>query len=211
MSLPRPLSVLAPPSCWSCGSGCRWDEPLCRACRRQLRWLSHEPVELEGLPTWAPVSYQGPARDLVRALKFHGAVAVADAMAAQIVASAPRGLLEGAALVPVPLHPSHQRRRGFNQAERLAAAVGRRVSVERTPCLGRRGRSTTQAGRDKAQRRSAALGAIVASTRVAVPRRAVLVDDVITTGATLIACARALREGGAQSVAAVGYARTPGR
>ena len=67
------------------------------ACRHLLRRLPARPVQLAGVPAWAPVGYEGPARELVRALKFRGAVALVDAMAAQIAANVPSGLLgEGA-------------------------------------------------------------------------------------------------------------------
>jgi len=205
------LSLVAPPLCWSCGAGCRPPEPLCCVCRGRLRWLGTELVDVAGTPTWAPVSYQGAARDLVRALKFRAAVALADAMAAQIVAAAPAGLLDGWVLVPVPLHPYRRRRRGFNQAERLAAAIARRRSLECSCCLERRGPPSAQVGRDRVGRLSITEGSTARIDGATVPARALLVDDVITTGATLGACARALRLGGAASVAAVAYARTPGR
>ena len=100
MLLDRLLSLVAPPLCWDCGAAARIGEPLCRACRGRLRWLGTGPVEAAGLRTWAPVAYEGPARSLVRALKFRGAVEVAEAMAAMVVAGAPRQLMEGATLVP---------------------------------------------------------------------------------------------------------------
>ncbi len=112
------LSLLVPPSCCACGAPTRGDV-LCGACRRALPWLVGSRCERCGLPgrcarrcpaaraafsrAWAPVAHAGPARELVAALKFRGALRVADAMAAQIAARAPRGLLDGV-LVPVPSH-----------------------------------------------------------------------------------------------------------
>ena len=109
------LDLLAPPLCWSCRSPAPRGDPLCRACRRSLRFLAPAPVALCGLEVWAPVAYDGPAGDLVKALKFHGATRVASGMAALIVASAPATMLAGT-LVPVPLHPARRRARPFNQA-----------------------------------------------------------------------------------------------
>ncbi len=105
-----------------------------------MRRPGPEPVVLSGLSVWAPVAYEGPARDLVRALKFRGATGVADFMAAQIVANAPAGLLEGT-LVPVPLHPRRLRSRGYNQAAALAAELAARACAERRglPGAGRSG------------------------------------------------------------------------
>jgi len=161
-----------------------------------------------GLRLWSAVVYEGAARALVQGLKFRGAAGVADAMAARMVATAPAGTFRGA-LVPVPLHPRRLRRRGFNQARVLAEALARRTGLPLADCLSRRGRPTTQVGRGRAERRAAPAGAFVARGRA--PERALIVDDVATTCATLAACAAALRAAGASELAAVTFARTPGR
>ena len=157
---------------------------------------------------WAALEYEGPARALVRALKFRGALAVADPMAALMAASAPLERLRGV-LVPVPLHPARRRRRGFNQAERLARALGQRTGLAVADCLVRGGSNLRQVGRDRAARLAGPAGSI--SARGPVPARAVLVDDVTTTGATLAACAAALRAAGSEDVTALVFARTRGR
>ena len=171
------------------------------------------PVEVAGVETWAPVSYEGPARALVGALKFRGAAGLATPMAAQIVAGAPpRFLNPAASLVPVPLLPSRARRRGFNQAELLAVAVARRTGREAADCLIRRGPgSTRQVGRGRAERLRGIAGSVALRTGTRCPSDVILVDDVVTTGATLSAGAQALREAGAGRVMALAYARTPGR
>ena len=157
---------------------------------------------------WAALEYEGPARALVGALKFRGALALADPMAALMVAAAPGERLCGA-LVPVPLHPARRRRRGFNQAERLAAALGRRAGLPVAECLVRGGSRVRQVGRDRVERLGGPAGSIRA--RGPVPAHAVLVDDVITTGATLAACAAVLRAAGSEEVRALVFARTLGR
>ena len=200
--------MLVPPLCWGCGGLARRREPLCLGCRRLLRRLGPEPVVLSGVRVWAPVAYAGPARDLVGALKFRGATAVADAMAAQIAANASESML-GSPLVPVPLHPRRLRRRGYNQAALIAAALARRAGVEVADCLMRTGSAATQVGRDRRERRLGPAGSV--ELRAAVPARVVLVDDVATTGATLAACAAALRAAGCAEVAALVFARTIGR
>ena len=115
-----------------------------------LVFLPREPVCLAGVRVWAPVAYEGPGRDLVRALKFHGALSLAREMSALAVASAPEGLLRGA-LVPVPLHPVRLRRRGFNQAAVLAGGdrARDRPRAVRIAC----------AAADRARHRSAAAAA----------------------------------------------------
>jgi ComF family protein len=223
--------MLVPPLCWGCGGVARRREPLCGGCRRLLRRLAPDPVLLCGVRVWAPVAYSGPARDLVRALKFRGATAVADAMAAQIAANAPAAVFgapradaargAGSAppgagrvawrpvLVPVPLHPRRLRRRGYNQAALIAHALARRAGLEVADCLARTGSAATQVGRGRAERRAGPAGSVVLGASA--PDRAVLVDDVATTGATLAACAAALRAAGSVDVAALVFARTIGR
>jgi ComF family protein len=201
-------ALLAPPLCWSCRAPAPRGRALCRGCRSALAFLPPEPIALSGVRVWAPVAYEGPGRDLVRALKFGGARSLAGEMAALAVASAPDELLRGV-LVPVPLHPVRQRGRGFNQAAALGEAIARRTGLAVADCLRRRGAGPPQVGRDRRARLAGPAGSIEA--RGAVPRRALVVDDVVTTGATLAACAAALHRAGAAEVAAVAFARTPGR
>jgi ComF family protein len=201
-------SMLVPPLCWSCAGVARRGEPLCLGCLRLLRRLGPEPVVLSGVRAWAPVAYAGPARALVGALKFRGATGVADAMAAQMAANAPTSMLSDA-LVPVPLHPRRRRRRGYNQAALIAAALARRTGLEVADCLRRGGSAVTQVGRDRRERRLGPAGSI--ELRKAPPGPVVLVDDVATTGATLAACAAVLRAAGSLEVAGLVFARTIGR
>jgi ComF family protein len=205
-------SLLTPPLCWGCRGPAGRAGPLCRGCSGELARLPPELVPASGVPVFAAVAYEGPARELVRALKFRAALGVAPAMAAAIVAGAPDGLLAvGSALVPVPLHPRRARGRGFNQAGVLAEAVARRARLPVAPVLRRHGGSGSQVGRGRGERAHALLGSMAVREGVRAPPRVVLVDDVITTGATLAGCAGALLEAGCREVLGVAYARTPGR
>jgi ComF family protein len=215
------LALIAPPHCAACAAPTGAGRRLCRECHGQLPWLRGPVCGRCALPVpcgppcpaqhaafaaaWSPVAFEGPARALVHALKFAGRTAAADVMAAQIAANAPPGLLDReATLVAVPTHPRRRRERGFDQAQLLARALARRTGLPLRAALSRDGPATRQVGADRAHRRS--------GVRVAVRRptlgRVVLVDDVHTTGATLEACARALRAAGAGKVVAVAYART---
>jgi predicted amidophosphoribosyltransferase len=211
------LSLLAPPLCWACHAPAARGSALCRDCRAALRFLREPgpaapraagPTAPAPPPTWAAVAYEGPARALVTALKFHGAARVADQLAALIVANAPAGLLAGT-LVAVPLHPARRRKRGFNQAALLADALAARTGLPRADVLRRGGPDLRQVGRDRSARLRGPPGSIEASG--CVPAEALLVDDVVTTGATLAAAAAALRAAGSERVAAVAFARTAAR
>lgn len=205
------VAPLAPRLCLSCRGAAGAAEPLCSACRPGLRWLGPARLPVSpSLSAWAPVAYEGPARDVVHAFKFGRRAALADALAAHIVARAPAGLLEGT-LVPVPLHPARGRSRGFNQARLLADAVARRTGLPVADCLARCGDAAPQARRRRADRMAAAAGRGIAVVPALVPARTVLVDDVVTTGATLAECGRALLAAGARDVSAVAWARTPAR
>ena len=203
------LSILAPPLCIACGADAGRASPLCRECRLELAATRAAPAPATGVHAWSAFAYDGPAGAVARGLKFGGRTRLADVMAAQIAAHAPPALWTGT-LVPVPLHPARLRRRGFNHAGLLADALARRTGLPVADCLRRRGDSAPQMGRGR-QARMRALAGTISVTGPGAPLRALLVDDVVTTGATLAACARALSEAGCANVGAVTYARTRGR
>jgi competence protein ComFC len=207
MSLRSLVSLVAPPLCANCGVSAGGAEPLCARCRAALRWLPRVPMPYG----WAPLSYEGGARALVRALKFRGAVGLAATMAAQIAATAPDELLDGFTLVPVPIHPARLRRRGYNQAEWLALELGERRGCPVAVCLERVGPSVTQIGRTRLERMEGIESSVRMRDGHEAPKRVVVVDDVITTGATIDACAGVLFAAGAELVGGLAYARTPGR
>jgi competence protein ComFC len=112
------------------------------------------------------------------------------------------------AIVPVPLHPTRRRERGFNQAELLARIVSAEIGVRIQPALERIRYTTTQTAFDRTERLENLRDAFRLRKNFSVQdSRVLLVDDVLTTGSTLSECARILRKAGAQSVHAVTAAR----
>ena len=205
MGLLQTLSLLvAPPLCAACGRTCRAEALICTRCSRSL---AAEPPILSGGPqgidrAWSSASHEGVARSLVGALKFRRLLPVAELMADRIHWLAPGHLL-GGTVVPVPPAPPRLRSRGFDPAGELAAALATKLGTDLSPCLSRRGLGH-QVGHGRADRISRApqIESIAES-----PRSVLLVDDVLTTGATLTSCAMALRGAGAKRIVALTFTR----
>jgi ComF family protein len=152
--------------------------------------------------------YEGQLREALHALKFSGRRALAaplgELAAEQCLASLPAGI---DALVPVPLARERERERGFNQAALLARRIGRRLAVPTRPRWLSRTRPTRpQSELSAGERRANVRGAFRASGKVA-GRHVLVVDDILTTGATADACAQALRDAGALRVGVLTVAR----
>lgn len=171
---------------------------------KKLRSASDEPhLPLEVcLSAWP---HQGAARDLVHQLKYQSDCAAAEllgeGMAAALVISPYKPAVIDA-VVPVPLHASRLEQRGYNQALLLAQAICTHTGLELADGLLVRMHATdTQLHRDRAQRIQAMHGAFAVPDPAKVHgRHILLVDDVLTTGATAMSCAQALKDAGAQSV-----------
>jgi ComF family protein len=221
LALGRPVTALLdlalPPVCAGCGAE---GEPLCGVCRPELDLRltlpAGTPLGLaEGPPDplirleWC-APFAGTVRRALHALKYAGerrlAQPLGEAMAARWVSSGGGGDL----LVPVPVHASRRRERGYDQAELIAQAAGRQL---RMPALAAVERTRATMAQYRLDRRHRAANVATAfatrrgfEARVA-GRHVVLVDDVVTTGATLAATANALLAAGAASVAAITVAR----
>jgi len=200
------------------------DEALaCPLCRRRWRPMTPPWCPRCGQPVVAPASCRicpewprdfQPVRSalvmdpslrrLLHQFKYHGWRRLAPAFAHPMLPLL-AGMPAEAVLVPVPLGRRRQRQRGYNQAAELASALGRQAGVPVWPALLSRHRETgTQTRLGRAQRLANLAGAFRAR---ATERPVVLVDDVFTTGATLVSAARALLDAGAPAVGAVTLAR----
>lgn len=190
------LAKIATAKCRSCAIPLPSGEGLCLAC-------IDDPLPLEWCEAWG-VYRDGLAR-LVQALKFERHDFLDDALA---------GLLEEVmrdrdfdAIVPVPMSPVKERRRGYNQAELLARALTRRIGVKTDmKLLTRRGDRAPQSSLARRERAANVRGAFGGS-KAARGQSILIVDDICTTAATLRACAAALARAGAGRVCAVAVAR----
>jgi predicted amidophosphoribosyltransferase len=217
--LGRILDVLFPNRCAGCGSG-PW--PFCAGCAGQLIALAPPWCGRCGVP-WAgarprcpecpppdidlaraPFLFEGPARHAVHRLKFAGWRPVAAALGRGMSSVWPPAA-DTEVVTWVPLSRRRAAERGFDQARALAEAVGAASSLIAVPLLERTVDLPPQARRGGAQRRAAMAGAFRPVGPC--PTRVVLVDDVLTTGATAGACAAALRTAGARHVTVLTAAR----
>lgn len=193
---------LVPPLCAACGRTCRPEAVLCTRCARRLG--AADPLDGSAAPglnrAWSTAAHEGVARDLVAALKFRRLLPVAGLMADRIHWLAPGAMLSGT-IVPVPTAPLRSALRGFDPAAEISAALAQRTGLPLQACLVRRG-----GGRQVGKRRAERIGhPPLIQARGKVPPSALLIDDVLTTGATLSSCAQALRAAGAVRVAAITF------
>lgn len=164
----------------------------------------------------AACEYEDEARRLVAAVKFSKRIALAEVAAELLADAIPKGLLNRGlgglpppVLVPVPPDPWRSRWRGFDSAGEIARHLGERLGLEVRPLLIRQ-HGRRQVGRHREERLDEP-PSVKVKREATVPASAVLVDDVITTGATVGACAHALRMAGADRIVAVAFATSSGR
>ena len=206
------MAPVPPPACPQCG----WPFPspraleaspahLCMRCRTtRVHFAVARAATLYGSA--------GPAREAILAFKHTGRDTLGRHLAELMAERSGPILADGPwdVLVPVPLHPRRERQRGFNQAAFLARHVGRRAGLPVAARALRRLRATPPQSGDPADRRRNVRDAFsVARPAQVAGRHVLLVDDVLTTGATANECARALRRAGARRVGVYTLARVP--
>jgi ComF family protein len=178
------------------------EQGRCELCRRGLRGFD---------AAYSFGAYEDTLRELIHLFKYSRIRTLA-APLGRLIASAIPTDQSFDVVVPVPLHWRRRIERGFNQSELLARAVARRYGAPVVNVLRRKRSTAAQAGLSNAKRRANVSGAFVAARPHAVAnRRVLLIDDVMTTGATAAACASALHRAGARYVALLTLARVDRR
>jgi ComF family protein len=156
-------------------------------------------------------AYEGALRELIHLFKYGRIRPLAVPLGRMLATAIPRDQTFDI-VTPVPLHWRRRLERGLNQSELLAHGVARRYGLKPVNALRRKRSTGVQAGLSHAGRRVNVAGAFVAKPKAAVAgRRVLVVDDVLTTGATLASCAGALKRAGARYVAVLTLARVDRR
>jgi len=220
------LDLLFPPRCAGCGqSGYLWcsacqagvqviRDPICPRCGRPQQaaglcpQCSRSPLQLDGIRS--AVLFEGPLRQAVHHLKYSGRISLAEPLGEFLRAHWRTRPLPASMLVPVPLHVSRQRERGYNQSTLLAQQLSSANGLPVVEAALKRVRATApQVTLNAVERKTNVRSAFEACADLVYGQQVLLVDDVCTTGATLEACGIALREAGAVSVWAITLARAP--
>jgi ComF family protein len=213
----RLLDLLLPPACAGCGC---FGHLVCESCTAGFRraasprdrfavadpgMLVGEALEL----AIAAFEHEGSLRRALQRLKYGGSarIALPLARAAAPALEALTAISGPLPLVPVPVHAARERQRGYNQAALLARALGAAAGLPVLDLLERRRSTVRQHGLGKAARLHNLRGAFALRGGVQAPPQAILVDDILTTSATLEACAQVLHAAGVEQVYGFAIAR----
>jgi ComF family protein len=178
------------------------DEGRCALCRNGLTGFD---------TAFSYGAYEGTLRKMVQVFKYGNVPVLAGPLGAMLGRAIPRER-QFDAIVPMPMHWRRRWERGFNQAALLADVASARLGIPISSAVRRRKATPPQAGLTGAQRRANMSGAFEVRQPAAIQgKRVLLVDDVLTTGATAGACARALKRAGAAQVAVATVARADRR
>jgi ComF family protein len=211
------LDLLLPGACAGCG---RYGELLCAACVVSLRaatagadrFAAADPGIVVGDAmelAMAAFVHDGTMRRVLQRLKYGGAGRLAAPLALAAHPALQRLIAQSgpAHLVPVPVHETRRRQRGYNQAELLAIELGRLAGLPVLDLLVRHRPTTRQHGLGRAARLHNLRGALGMRGASRSPPVAIVVDDILTTSATLEACAETLRRNGAHRIFGFAVAR----
>lgn len=199
VSCSNKLSPILPPVCLRCGLPLSRGS-LCSAC-------AAGESSIEGIRS--AFRFEGVAREAVHQLKYNNLKAIAPVLAGLMVPLYRSYAIPGDVLVPVPLHPKRLRERGYNQSTLLARALGRLtgLSVDENSLVRQRYTNSQARTRNVTERHANVNGAFACHNHKLSGKHVILIDDVATSGATLDACAEALKNAGALSVWGITFAR----
>lgn len=209
------MGLLLPHSCPSCHAYLHAGQGLgfCAACYAKLPWWNPAQILPQKLPRHldtfkAPLLYEGPARDAILAFKFTDATHLAPLLARLLYPFLPPHAPD-MVLVPVPMHPNKLRKRTYNQAALLVQQLGKLSGIS-TDVLSLKKIKDGEAQHNlsRAGRLRLAQNTFACAPNAFAGKHVVLVDDIMTTGATLGACAAVLRKAGAVRVEAIALAYT---
>ena len=213
-------NLIFPPTCLLCGDPGDGGWDICPACLKSLPFLENA-CPVCGLPLSSPTAsvcgdcqnapppqdrlitplrYEEPVRHLIKGLKFGSRLAHARLLGALLAERVERRPDLPEVLLPVPLHPSRYRERGFNQALEIARVVARRHNLALDYKICRRTRPTHAQAQLHAKERRENLRRAFQLTRDLPWRHVAIIDDVVTTGSTVAELASILRQGGASLI-----------
>jgi len=222
------IDWLYPPACGGCNQrGARWCEncmrsvqtlpvticPVCgevQDCQEICAGCRADPPWYTAVRAWGV--FEGNLRNAIHRLKYRNNIPLAEALARPMIAYLRQLAWPVDLVTPIPLGTARLRERGYNQAELLARPMAWACNIEFHPSAVKRARETrSQVGLTAQQRKQNVSGAFEAWHHLVTGRNVLLVDDVATTGATMNACAAALRAAGARSVYGLTLARPSNR
>ncbi len=207
------LDVLFPPQCLHCHKPLAFSPPfLCADCQHRLtpidpQWVKHhvfDRIEQNYLDAiWIAFEFNAIIQTVIHHLKYHTMPAagyqLGKLLAAQVFPKI--SFPADSVLIPVPLHPKRQKERGYNQSEKIARGIAAHSELPLLNKVLRRVRNTrSQTRLNRQERQRNVENAFQVKNNNPLPATVILVDDVITTGATINACARVLKAAGIQQV-----------
>lgn len=191
--------------CVICGIEKGVDNFLCGRCREKLYEHKGGQSDIKGLKAYCAFDYYGYARKIVRGFKYSDKRYLASFMAQEMAKAIAR---EYDFITYVPLHKKRRKCRGFDQAELLAKALSKQTDIPFIKALERKRNTPTQTKLNAKEREENMAGAFESVCEVG--GKTLLVDDVLTTGATAYECARVLKKAGSDSVFVLTFARSAG-
>ncbi len=202
------FNLLFPPRCPFCRK-LTGQTQVCEECRRALPYVGDTLFAVEGFDCAAALYYEESVEQAIHNFKFNGRRGMAPLLAG-FMAEAARDRLSGRfdTVTWVPVSRKRLRARGYDQAQLLAVEAATRLALPLLPTLEKIEERAPQTAVSGAERRDHVRGAFSARSDVAAGGRFLLVDDILTTGATLAECAGVLRQAGAASVVGVTLAKT---